>query len=117
MDDKDDLGISRRSMLRATGGVAGAGLGMAGATGTALAGCKTHEVPSNCPTCDEDKGGPNRYLIAHRPPGNTDKCIELCLPEPAAEAHLEQHEEDECGPCPDGSPSNRGRRKGGRRKK
>lgn len=83
-------------MLRTAGGAAGAGLGLAAGSGTALAGCTTHP----CPTCDEGKGGPDRFVIAHRPPGNTDMCIELCLPEPAAKAHLEQHEADECGPCP-----------------
>lgn len=113
-DGDKGLDISRRSMLRTAGGAAGAGLGLASASGTALAGCNGHPKPRDCPTCQEGKGGPTRYLIQHRPPGNPDKCIELCLPEPAAEAHLEQHEHDECGPCPDDSSRNsqqKGRKK------
>lgn len=98
-ENKDDLDITRRSMLRKGAGAAGAGLGLAATAGSANAGCKTHPPVTACPTCDEEKGGPTRYLIAHRPPGNPSNCQTLCLPEPAAKTHLEQHEEDTCGPC------------------
>lgn len=88
-------------MLKSAGGAAGTGLGLAGVAGKANAGCKTHPPVKKCPKCDEEKGGPTRYLIAHRPPGNPENCQTLCLPKPAAETHLEQHGEDTCGPCPD----------------
>lgn len=90
--------ITRRSVLRKTGGAAGVGLGVATAAGSVSA----HKDDLDCPTCDEDKGGPTRYKIAHRPPGNPENCQDLCLPESAARAHLEEHEHDTCGPCRDG---------------
>jgi|GEM_PF-6689277 len=86
--------IKRRDVVKGIGATA---IGSAGLSGTSLAGCKDE----GCEKCDEEKGGPTRYLIAHRPPGNPDNCQELCLPKPAAEAHLDEHEEDSCGPCED----------------
>lgn len=42
-------------------------------------------------------GPPDRVTICHRTPSGNE--ITLNLPESAAEAHLEQHEDDTPGPC------------------
>jgi hypothetical protein len=51
------------------------------------------------PAISLGQGGPERITICHRPPGNPENEITLNLPEPAAEAHLEEHEFDTLGPC------------------
>ena len=45
-----------------------------------------------------DQYGPDRVTICHRTPSGNEKT--LVLPEPAANAHLRNHEEDTPGPCP-----------------
>jgi hypothetical protein len=45
-----------------------------------------------------DQYGPDRVTICHRTPSGQEKT--LVLPQPAAEAHLRNHEEDTPGPCP-----------------
>ena len=101
--------ITRRSILRKSSVAAGAGIGVAATAGSASANGKKDKKKKNgkkgkkgkgpCPKCSDQPGGPTRYKIAHRPPGNPDNCQTLCLPAPAARAHLEQHDEDTCGPC------------------
>ena len=46
----------------------------------------------------QDQYGRDRVTICHRTPSGNEKT--LVLPQPAANAHLRNHEEDTPGPCP-----------------
>lgn len=63
-------------------------------------------VVDDPPAADPYLCGHKKYLICHVPEGNPDNRHELCLPAPAIEAHLRQHDasgasgdEDYMGPC------------------
>ncbi|MFC7140531.1 hypothetical protein ACFQMA_11920 [Halosimplex aquaticum] len=111
-DSEKESQPTRRSVLQRAGGAVGASLGIAASSG-AVSATGDDDVLKDCPKCDEEKGGPTRYKIAHRPPGNPDKCIELCLPKPAAKSHLKNHPDDTCGPCK----KKKKRKKKGKKKK
>lgn len=91
----ENAGRTRRALLRAASGTAVASFGLAGLAGTAAA---CGDDPTDCPCCANGR----KVKIAHRPEGHEgEKCIDLCLPPSAAQAHLDKHEYDTCGPCDD----------------
>ena len=46
----------------------------------------------------------NKVLLCHVPPGNPGNAHTLCISPNAVAMHLENHEDDHCGPCGDGGP-------------
>jgi len=50
--------------------------------------------------CTDTCGNSGRkWVICHRPPGNIGNCQELCLPTSGAANHIENHCDDNYGPC------------------